>query len=134
MPALLIAGIMVRPESPPIASLDPEVQAANGSAGTPPGRAKRVFIGGREFETWGIAPDKLILRPTSAILQPELQVFWTADGRVDRALSLGRLSATDYRVFTLPEPALDGHGALVVYSIAHEETFGSINLSELFEE
>ena len=134
MPALLIAGIMVRPRTPPVVELDPQILAVSGSVERPSGKPKRVYMGGREFEAWGVAPDKLILRPTTEILEPELRVFWTGDGRVDQATHLGRLAGVDYRMMTLPGPALNGEGALVIYSVATAETFGSITMKDLFEE
>jgi len=134
MPALLIASIMVRPQLPPVSELDQELLALSGSVARPGGKPSRVYIGGRQFEAWGVAPNQLILRPTTEILKPELRVFWTADARVDRSTHLGRLAGDDYRVMTLPKPAVEGLGALVIYSVATAETFGSITMKDLLEE
>ncbi len=76
----------------------------------------------------------LSIRPSAEILKPDLLVYWTSrppgDALPPDAVLVGSLSGTSARRLALPARARGGNGAIVVYSVAHDEVVAHFAIRE----
>ncbi len=139
VPALWGAGLLLRPEVPPLSPADRRLLAEAGFA-PEPGHASplpaSIADAGEAFELrleTGAGGERLLaIRPTRVILRPDLLVYWLPDGvRAPGAgaVLLGSLSGGSPRSWRLPEAAADGSGEIAVYSLGHGEVVERVALA-----
>ncbi len=147
IPALLAAGIGLRPRVPPL-SEDEALFIDNGFAPADVwaevGMETEIGIDGLRFALATDADGRaLTIRPLEIIARPDLLVYWSARetgpgddaagddvvARLDDALLVGSLSGRSRRVLTLPAQAEGGN--LLVYSLGYGELLADLPLRDL---
>lgn len=139
IPALWAAGLLLRPELPPLSPADRRLLAEAGFRTDAPEGApgtRVVAAGPAEFrvgvERGARGEPLLALQPTRAILEPDLLVYWTppgSDAPGAGSVLLGSLAGSAARRLPLPERAAGG-GSIVVYSLAHGEVVARLALAD----
>lgn len=137
----LAAGLLLRPDVPPVLPLDPAI--ANEAGFVPSVDSRPVRIETEEYvfealvepETGGLV---VAIRPTTVILRPDLLVYWVGDAAAmelpsEGAVLAGSLSGTSYRRLSLPAIASQEPGTMLVYSLAHGEVITRFPASALLE-
>ena len=137
----LAAGLLLRPDVPPVLPLDPAI--ANEAGFVPSVDSRPVRIETEEYvfealvepETGGLV---VAIRPTTVILRPDLLVYWVGDAAAtelpsEGAVLAGSLSGTSYRRLSLPAMASQEPGTMLVYSLAHGEVITRFPVSALLE-
>jgi hypothetical protein len=138
IPALLAAGIGLRPTVPPITG-DDTLFLADGFA--PKAGEDGVEIVGVGLR-FGLTPRSdgrsVVIRPLETIARPDLLVYWAArpprpgedqGARLAEAQLVGSLSGRSARVLQLPAGTRGGH--LLVYSLGHGELLADLALGQL---
>ena len=134
VPALLAAGLLVRPEMPPAFQLDERLTSAAGLALSASAASSPVTVDSYLFavsvdESSGVAP-VVSIRPTTPIFKPDVLVYWTGTGEGNDlpadAILAGALSKDVHQKLTLPAEAAGGRGSILVYSLPHQEVLARI--------
>ena len=133
LPVLSVAALAARPDEPlaerlPSSLAAPaagEVEADLGELLADPAVAVRARTDGAAW--------RLELDPARPIALPEVLVYWSASpsaggGLPEDAYLLGGLAGDRARSFALPADALGRAGALVLYSLGHQQVVASTRL------
>ncbi len=143
MPVLLIAGLLFRPETPPASQVDGRLADAAGfsaSSSLPPLSPPQT--GTPDSYRFEISVDEgsgaepaVTIRPTRPIFKPDVLVYWTASGEGSGlpadAILVGGLSEDVSQTLTLPRAAAGARGALLVYSLPHQEILAWIPMTQV---
>ena len=138
----LAAGLLLRPDVPPVLPLDPAIANEAGFVPSLDSRPVRIETEGYVFEALVETEigDGLVvaIRPTTVILRPDLLVYWVGDAAAtelpsEGAVLAGSLSGTSYRRLSLPAMASQEPGTILVYSLAHGEVITRFPVSALLE-
>ena len=138
VPVFLAVGVWQRPDMPRTNWSDR--LAAEADFGSADDRAPNTLsAGGHNFEFQIEADDEsrpaLLIRPTAIILKPDLLVYWVQDASAEvlpaDAILLGRLSGTSTRRLALPAAALEAGGAVIIYSLGHQEVAARLPLQQV---
>jgi hypothetical protein len=136
IPALLLAGIGLRPTVPPLSTDETLFRAGGFAAHT--GQDEVEIVGeGLRFGLTRLGDGRsMVIRPLEIIAKPDLLVYWSErapkpnedqGARIADAELVGSLSGRSRRVLTLPEGASGGY--LLVYSLGHGELLTDLALS-----
>ena len=138
IPALLIVGIGLRPDVPPVTD-DGALFRMGGFAPQSGEDDVEVVGAGLRFALRALSDGRsIVIRPLEIIAKPDLLVYWSArapkpdedqNGRLAYAELVGSLSGRSSRIVQLPEDAQGGH--LLVYSLAHGELLADLALEQL---
>lgn len=137
--ALLLAGIGLRPEVPPITD-DATLFRASGFAPAAVGQEVEIGIDGLRFALAATAEgDAVSIRPVEIIAKPDLLVYWAEDRpsyaqediatRLRQAHLIGTLSGRSRRLLQLPDGADSGH--LLIYSLGYGEMLADLPIAGL---
>jgi hypothetical protein len=139
IPALLLAGIGLRPKVPPVSTEQTLFRVDGFAPDTGEGDIEVVGAGLRFGLTRLDDERSLVIRPLEIIAKPDLLVYWTErapapnedqGARIRDAALVGSLSGRSPRVLTLPQGSGSraGGGYLLVYSLGHGELLADLAL------
>jgi len=136
LPALLAAGIGLRPRVPPVSD-DTTLFRAAGFAQPRLGPEVEIGIDGLRFALSALDRGDIGIRPLAVMAKPDLLVYWTARpprdddlaARLDDAELVGSLSGRSRRLLRLRDRA--DRGYLLIYSLGYGELLADLPLAEL---
>ena len=143
MPVLLIAGLLLRPETPPASQVEGRLADAAGfSSSSSVPSPSPPHAGTADSYPFEISVDErsgeepvLTIRPTAPIFKPDVLVYWTASGEgsglPEDAILVGGLSEDLSQTLTLPRAAAGARGAILVYSLPYQEILARIPMTQV---
>jgi hypothetical protein len=140
IPALLLAGIGLRPTVPPVSTNETLIRVDGFAADTGQDEVEIVGAGLRFGLTRLEDGRSVVIRPLEIIAKPDLLIYWSErpptlnedqGARIAEAELVGSLSGRSRRMLTLPQGSSSraSGGHLLVYSLGHGELLADLALS-----